>query len=142
MRTSVGDFIATVEFSNPYPRSTGTWDYGITFRDPSGPNDFHAVVVDSDGGWEYFVRDGSTTPAYRESGRAALNLHGGGTNLLALLVVGDTALFSVNGTRVAELDISHGADTGDIWVGTGFFFGSERPGAVTEYRDFSVWSLD
>ena len=142
MRTSVGDFIATVEFSNPYPPSTGTWDYGITFRDPTGPNDFHAVVVDSDGGWQYFVRDGSTTPAYRESGRVTLNLQEGGTNLLALLVVGDTALFSVNGTRVAELDISRGADVGDIWVGTGFFFGNERPGAVTGYREFQVWSLD
>ena len=88
------------------------------------------------------MREADTTPTYRESGRVALNLHEGGTNLLFLLVVGDTALLYVNRTLVAELDISRGADMGDIWVGTGFFAGNERSGSVTEYRDFSVWSLD
>ena len=138
MRTSATDFIAAAEFVNPH---TGGWDYGIAFRHIEF-NRFRAVVVSSDGSWQYFLREGSTTPTHRESGRAALNLHEGGTNLLVLLVVGDTALFSVNGTRVAELDISRGADTGNIWVGTGFYAGNERAGSVTEYRDFSVWSLD
>ena len=67
MRTSVSDFIAVVDFVNPYPRSTGTWDYGIAFRDATGPNDFHAVVVDNGGGWQYFVREGSTTPTHRDT---------------------------------------------------------------------------
>ena len=142
LRTSVGDFIAVVEFVNPYSQNAGTWDYGIAFRDATGPNDFHAVVVDSDGGWDYFVREANTTPTYRESGRAALNLQEGGTNLLVLWAVGDTALLYVNRTLVAELDISRGADVGDVWVGTGFFAGNERAGSVTEFRDFAVWSLD
>ena len=142
MRTSVRDFIAVVEFVNPYQRSAGTWDYGIAFRDPTGPNDFQAVVVNSDGGWQYFVREGGTTPTYRESGRVTLNLKADGTNLLLLLAVGDTALLYANGALAAELDISRGADVGDIWVGTGFFAGNELPGSVTEYRDFAVWSLD
>ena len=142
MRTSVGDFIAAVEFVNPYSRNVGAWDYGIAFRDATGPNDFHAVVVDSDGGWDYFVREADTTPTYRESGRVALNLQEDGTNSLLLLVLGDAALLYVNGTLVAELDIGQGAEMGDIWAGTGFFAGKERAGSVTEYRDFSVWSLD
>ena len=142
MRTSASGFIAAVEFVNPYSRNAGTWDYGIAFRDATGPNDFHAVVVDNGGGWQYFVRDGSATPTHRDSGRAVLNLQEGGTNRLWLLVVGDTALLYVNGALAAELDISLGADKGDIWVGTGFFAGNERAGSVTEYRDFQVWSLD
>ena len=138
MHTSVRDLVAAAEFVNPH---TGAWDYGIAFRYTEF-NHFEAVVVDSDGGWQYFLREGSTTPTYSESGRVTLNLQAGGTNRLWLLAVGDTVLRYVNGALAAELDISRGAEVGDIWVGTGFFAGNELPGSVTEYRDFAVWSLD
>ena len=141
MQTSTRDFMVGVEFVNPYARDAGTWDYGVAFRS-TGFNYFQAAVVDSGGGWQYSVREGSTTPTYRDSGRVALNLDEGGTNRFFLLVVGDTALLYVNGTFVIELDISRGAEMGDIWVGTGFFADNERPGAATEYRGFEVWSLD
>ena len=141
MRTDVTDFIAAATFTNPYPRSVGSWDYGIGFRD-SGLNSFHAVVVTSDGQWEHFVREGGATSAYEESGRVSLNLAAGAANDLWLMAVGGTGLLYVNGTLVAELDLSDGPSGGDVWVGTGIYEGDEIDGYVTEYEEFSVWSLD
>ena len=140
--TSVTDFIAEVAFTNPYPSHTGAWDYGIGFRDDaSAANAFHAVTVNSNGRWQYFVREGSTTPTHEESGTAGLNYGQGVANRLHLLVAGDTALFSIQDTLVASLDISRSSSTGDVWVGTGFYAGNERPGYSTGY-DVKLWSMD
>ena len=95
--TSVTDFIAIATFTNPYSSSAGPWDYGIGFRDDANVQDvFHQVTVDSDGQWEYGVRDGGTTLMHSEWGRVSLNYGQGAENELYLVVVGDTALLSVN----------------------------------------------
>ena len=137
----VSDFIAAATFTNPYSSRTGAWDYGIGFRDdPGAPNTFHAVTIQSNGLWEYYVREGSSTPAHRESGRVSLNTAAGGTSQLWVLAIGDTALLYINGAFITELDIGRGSGRGDVWVGTGFY-GTERPGYSTGY-DYQVWSLD
>ena len=141
MHTDVTDFIAAVTFTNPYSRSVGSWDYGIGFRD-SGTGSFHAFAVTSDGQWEHFVREGGTMPIYEESGSVSLNLAAGAANDLWLMAVGGTGLLYVNGTLVAELDLSNGPSGGDVWVGTGIYEGDEIDGYVTEFEEFSVWSLD
>ena len=138
----VADFTIHATFTNPYVRNVGTWDYGIAFRDEPGVrNTFHAVLVSSSGVWEYYVREGGTTPIHRESGRVSLNTAAGGTNRFLLIAVGDTALLYVNGAFIKELDISRGPSSGGIGVGTGFYTENERPGYSTGY-DFQVWPLD
>ena len=139
--TDVSDFVAAATFTNPYSSRTGAWDYGIAFRDADAPNMFHAVTVQSDGRWQYFVREGSSTPAYQESGSARLNLGQGAENHLHVIAVGDTALLHINGAFIKALDISRGSGNGDVWAGTGFYTGNEIPGHSTGY-DFQVWSLD
>ena len=138
----VADFSVHATFTNPYGRNVGTWDYGIAFRDEPGVRDtFHAVTLSSNGIWEYYVREGSTTPTHRESGSVSLNTVAGGTNRFLLIGVGDTALLYVNGAFIKELDISRGPSSGDIGVGTGFYIGNVIPGRSTGY-DFLVWPLD
>ena len=110
--TSISDFMVIATFTNPYSSLEGTWDYGIAFRDDASvANAFHAVTVNSNGWWEYFVREGSTTPTHEESGTTGLNDSEGAQNKLFLVVAGDTALFSVNGALVTTLDISRGSQT-------------------------------
>ena len=138
----MADFTVHATFTNPYGRNVGTWDYGIGFRDEPGVrNTFHAVTVDSNGIWEYYVREGGTTPTHRESGSVSLNTTAGGTNRFLLIAIGDTALLYVNGAFIAELDISRGSGNGYVWAGTGFNAGNETPGFSTGY-DFQVWPLD
>ena len=138
---SVTDFIATATFLNPYTSRTGPWDYGISFRDADAPHMFHAVTVGSNGLWEYFVREGSTTSTHQESGRVSLNVGQGAENQLYIVAVGGTALLLINGSFVTELDISRGSGDGHVGVGTGFYTGNEIPGYSTGY-DVQVWSLD
>ncbi len=136
------DFIARAAFTNPYSSSDGTWDYGIMFRDnPNARNYFHAVTISSNGRWEYFVREGGTTPAHRESGHASISHAAGGINQLSLVAVGNAALLSINGTFATELDLSRGYSKGDISVGAGFYSGNERTGYSTGY-DIQIWLLD
>ncbi len=138
----VSDFIAVATFNSPYSSRTGAWDYGIGFRDdPGAQNNFHAVTIQSNGLWEYYVREGSGTSTHRESGRVSVDTAAGGTNRLWLLAIGNTALLYVNGAFVEALDISRGSGRGDVWAGTGFYTGNEIPGHSTGY-DFQVWSLD
>ncbi len=138
----VSDFVAAATFTNPYSSRTGTWDYGIGFRDdPGAQNTFHAVTIQSTGQWEYYVREGSDMPTHRESGSARLNLGQGAENQLHVIAVGDTVLLHINGAFIKALDISRGSGNGDVWAGTGFYAGNEIPGHSTGY-DFQVWSLD
>ena len=58
------------------------------------------------------------------------------------MAVGGTGLLYVNGTLVTELDLSNAPSGGDVWAGTGIYEGNETDGYVTEYEEFSVWSLD
>ena len=139
---NTADFTVHATFTNPYSSLTGTWDYGIAFRDdPSARNIFHAVTISSSGQWEYFVREGSATSTYLASGSVLINRAAGGTNRFLLVAVGDTALLHINGEFITVLDISRGSRRGDIGVGTGFYTGNERPGYSTGY-DFQVWTLE
>ena len=137
----VSDFVAAATFTNPYSSRTGTWDYGLAFRDADAPDMFHAVTVQSNGRWQYFVREGSNTPTYQESGSARLNLGQGMQNQLHVIAVGGTALLHINGSFIKAVDIGRGSGSGDIWFGTGFYAGNEVPGHSTGY-DYRVWSLD
>jgi hypothetical protein len=63
----------------------------------------------------------------------------GAANTVDLVVAGDTALFGVNGTFVASIDVPPPRGSG-LWVGTGFYAGHGVEGREISYRGFEVWS--
>ena len=139
------DFIAEATFANPYaPDDDGGWDYGVGFRsDPDQSNIFHAVVLSNMGMWEHIRRDGGGAESdERREGMAPLSSAAGERNRVLIIVAGGAGALYVNGEFVAELDLSGGPPSGEIWLGTGTYTGNQRDGAKTRYDGLRVWSLD
>ena len=137
---SVTDFIANATFEAPYTDDAGTWDCGITFR-KHAPGNFQAFTIDSEGDWIYEIRkDGETFHRKIDPSPSILTTEG--RNTLRLIVCGGAALAYINGTFVAELDVSRGMTSGDVSVGTGFVKGHAVPGHTTRYERFQIWPLD
>jgi len=125
-----GTFSATVTFVNPTEQTETPWDVGFAFgRTPDSPP--HAVYVDSEGFWYFEGTRAGYVPTFDTAPGAA--------NSVDLVVAGDTALFGVNGTFVAGIDVPTPRGSG-LWVGTGFYVGHSVVGREIRYRDFKVWS--
>ena len=142
----VHDFIAQAKITNPYEGGrygAEIWDYGFIFhKELSGDGLFDVIVVRSDGTWSH--RSG-TGPPYDiiDSGYLNnLNTDARDTNELTLIAEGSEAIFIVNGDRIATLKTGGSYRRGDVELVTGFFTGGEKSGAVTEYSDFRVQSLN
>ncbi len=133
----VTDFIASATFSAPYPMA---WDYGITFREYAHGSS-QVFAIDSRGKWvhettidgEVFYEDNGVSPSIPAAE---------GRNNLLLMACGDTALVYINGTFIAELDVSRGVTSGDIGVFNGFPEGQAADGSTTPYERFQIWPLD
>ena len=134
----LSDFLAIATFTNPYAPSLAGWDYGFVFGyQETGA--FQAVVVASDGTWEYY-RDDSGDIIYVESGSAPLNTGASDTNFLMLSITGNTASLYVNDQEVS-FDLYGPQEPGQVGVGTGFYEGYQRSGFATPYV-YTVFSLD
>lgn len=134
----VEDFVARVEFINPNDATDRPWDFGIAFREQEN-GDHYRLTVASDGSWEFQIGlqadlAGGTVPS--------LSFEEGGRNVLEVVVAGDSAGFSVNDVFVSELNTSelHGAS--DVWAGSGFHQANAFDGEITQFEDFTIWSLD
>lgn len=130
---SLADFSASAAFDNPTGAGTAPWDFGFTFHQSGGAS--QRIYVDSEGSW-FFV---SYPDGLQDSGLTdAVDASPGGANVLDLIVVGDEALFGVNGEFVSSLALPP-AITSDIQVGTGYVGRTTEPDRVIAVRDFSVW---
>jgi serine/threonine-protein kinase len=136
----VYNFIATVEFGNPYPLSSGSWDAGLTFRDADTVNQFW-FVVESSGDWSFINREEEEDNFLAEGTVTNLNTADNGTNRLLLIALDDTGYIFINDKLVTELDLSLRNHSGDVTVVTTFFIGNEIEGSVTTFSDFTVWEL-
>ena len=135
------DFIATATFTNPNAATAGWWDYGFTFRG-AGPDNYHAVYVDSERQWNHILRGGGNTASSRMSGRAfSVNTRADARNTLLLVVVGGTGLLYVNGELVPGLDLRENVTNGVVGIASGFE-GPRLPGQQTQFEEFRAWSLD
>ena len=137
-----GDFVASVEFHNPYPGVVRGWDYGFLFRD-AGQHEFHAVIVENTSGtsgmWFHYLRDGEGEGRLVDSGEAAgLWLGSEGVNDLRLVALGEQGWLYLNDNMIGMLDLSDGPAKGNIGVITGYRDGNEVPGQTTRFRDFTV----
>ena len=136
---TVQNFIASIEFINPYDKSkTGAWDYGILFRDRYGNNQYRLTIL-SDQSWSLYDADASKN--IYSSYDKRITVKAGDKNSIWLIVSGSKAYLFINNEYIKTLDVSTRIIAGDVSPATGLYFGNLKDGKVTEYQNFSVWSL-
>jgi hypothetical protein len=134
------DFVVEAVFYNPYPTTRGDWDIGFLFRD-IGTADELRLAVDSSGDWELRDRRGDDSNLVERGQLSNLDTRDSGSNWLVLAADDDRGFFFVNGTFVAELDLSSRTESGKVLVATGIETGRAIEGEVTTYDGFTVWPL-
>lgn len=138
------DFIAEVEFGNPYGSTEGTWDYGIFFRIDDAAKTHYRFVIKSTGVWElrYIENNNFNGPVAASGNVSNLATGRGASNKLVLVAYGDQGTFLVNGVWGGALwDLSDLTTSGDVAIMTGMFDDDHKAGASTKYRGFQVWEV-
>ena len=135
---SMADMVVEATFFNPYPASSGSWDYGFILRQDRYYEDdsFIQVVITSRRGWAVLV--GSNTPYERVGGGtvSSLDTSPGGSNHLRVVTIGERGWLFVNGNFISELNLGEVTKSGDVAVITGAYSGDEVAGETTQFRDF------
>jgi hypothetical protein len=142
---TLGDLGIEATFFNPYAATASTpWDYGFIFRSTTGGSQYR-LTVESSGDWSLdLVLDKTTGDVNQSVGSGKLSnlaTTAQGQNHLALSVKGDTALFFVNDTYIATIDVSGLRGAGSVSIATGMVKGDEVTGKSTGYSNFKVISL-
>jgi serine/threonine protein kinase len=133
-------FILEVTFLVPYPSTEAPWDFGVIFRE-AGPNIEYRLLFNSDKSWLFIMTSGSPAGKIVLQGTIDnMNTAEGDANKIRLYAEGNQGWFFVNDQFVSALDLSK-QYSGAIMIGIGFHKGSEVTGKLTEYQDFSIWSL-
>jgi hypothetical protein len=137
---NIENFIAEVNFHNPYAASTAAWDYGFMFRD-TGWNDQYRLIIDSSKRWYLKLRSGDDTSLI-DSGRLQnLNLGEGESNQITLLCQNGTGYFLLNDVPIARLDLSAKKEAGHLFIAISMQNDETVAGAETSYSSVSVYSL-
>jgi hypothetical protein len=135
------DFIVEARFYNPYSVSTGTWDYGFLLRDEGKSQEFR-FVTQSKQTWTLLNNTGGADGEVIAKGEIpGLDIGEDGSNKIRLIFQGDRGMFFLNDVFIAELDLSARMNSGNILIVTGIYTGDEITGEVTDYQDFSIWSI-
>jgi len=136
----VRNFITEVTIVNPYSASEGTWDFGILFRH-GGSNVQYRLVFQADKTWVLTNHIGSADgKVVAEGSISSLKTGAGDANTIRLYAIEDQGYLYFNDVFIDEFDISKHY-SGGIMIGIGFYKGAEKTGKLTEYEDFTVWSL-
>jgi len=134
------NFVVEVKFVNPYAPSTNPWDYGLMFRYADNRQQYRLSIL-SDKSWAFVNYIGNPTGIVLAEGIISdLDIREGGSNHIRVVALEDSGWFYVNGEFISELDLSS-QYSGGIMIATGFIEGNQVTGKLTEYRDFTVWSL-
>ena len=132
-RVNVRDIEVEATFFNPY---VGTfdrgWDCGFFIR--YGTRFDLRIVVHSERYWR--VLKNIDYIAGGQFGEDVLNMGTGHANHVRFVAQGDEGTLYVNSRRVGTANLSNHMEAGRVLVGTGFFSGSAREGAVTRYEGF------
>lgn len=138
----LADFIVDVRFFNPYDSEENEWDYGIFFRDVQAQQ--YRIALTSNGYWSHEYVDSSVFTTLNSGfiSDATFDTSEDGHNDLRLVVRGRGAQFYVNGTFVAELDVSAHWRAGAIQIVTGSYTGNEVTGSSTGFENFIVREIE
>lgn len=135
----VKNFVVNIRFINPYSTSTtGKWDYGILFRNKYG-NDQYRLVFLSNQSWT--LRNEEKDTYIYTSNDKNIKAKAGEENIIWLIAIDEKAYLFINGTYTKALDIGISPAQGDISPATGLYVGNLTDRRITEYKDFTIWSL-
>jgi hypothetical protein len=135
----VKNFVVSIKFINPYDTSTtGKWDYGILFRNRYGNNQYRLVLL-SNQSWT--LRNEKIDTYIYSSNDKNIKAKAGEENTIWLIAIDAKAYIFINGIYTKTLDIGKPPSEGDISPATGLYYGNLTKKRITEYKDFTVWSL-
>lgn len=138
------NFVAEINFGNPYALTNSGWDYGLLFRISS--NASYILIIFSNGDWELRfdpdIEDSSTEPLSLQAGRVPdFDNTAQGGNRIRLFVFEETGVLYINDQFAGTLNLSQHLEGGGILVATGFYVGNQQEDAVTRFEGFTVWPL-
>ncbi len=132
------NFVVQTEFAfEPGDTTLDNGEFGLEFR--ATGDMFTCLLILQDGSWQLIYDEPENRQIVQEGETAGLD---DGWNEIDLYVDGKKGFFLLNGEFVEELDLEQSSEKGDIILVTGLMEGTEVPGASTDFRDFSIWSLD
>ncbi|MFN7210016.1 MAG: hypothetical protein ACK4P1_06440 [Aggregatilineales bacterium] len=136
--------VIEARFYTPY--TDHNWSHGFFFRDTDRGQ--YRLVISSDrryaliysypdrnNDWQFERIQAGNLPSY-------VDLGANSSVLVRIVVQTDTAYLFINNELTGTLDVSRHQSSGSVAIGTGFYTGSEKAGAVTRYEQFTVWRLD
>ena len=143
----MSDGIIEARFFNPYSATVGEWSSGFLFRhqDPEGSrNEFHIVVIRSDGSYYHYLR--KTIPesdqrlAVRQIGE--IDTEPGGSNHIRIIADGKKGKLYVNGLYIADLQLQGLLGEGGVYAVGSYFNSDGVDGYSTRFKDLTIWPID
>ena len=130
------EFSVVGEFEVPYGSEVGYWTAGYIFRAVDSGKDWR-IYVHSKGWWRLTLIKGPGDREYKGDGWFSnLRTSAGERNKLSLIVVDDTAQFSVNEKLIASLALGAGYSGGFLFAAAGVVTDTALTGYTTR-----VWDL-
>jgi len=135
------DFIVEAIFYNPYDPISGLWDYGFVLRHVEENVQFR-FAVKSDQTWKLINNSGDPNGVVINNGSIPqLKINQDDANKIRLEFTDQVGFFYLNDEFISQLDLSSRTNSGDIFIVTGLFEDEELVGEVTNYKDFTIWSI-
>jgi hypothetical protein len=134
---NVRDFDTEARFFNPYATTSENWNHGFLF---GLEGTFYAVLIDSDGNWKYHLQQVDGPLTLDQGTSDAIDTSEGRSNLLKLMVRGDTGWLYVNNQLAAILDLISLSQAGTLFEGDVGVIASGSSSGETQVEGFTVWA--
>ena len=136
------DGIIEATFFNPYSLTEGAWSSGFMFRS-GDPNEFHVVVIRSDGTWYHKLRTGDieTQQDLIAEYSSHIDTTPDGKNHIRVIANGSEGSLFINGAFLATLDLSGLIDAGTVSAIGSYFQDDGIAGKSTRFEDFTIRKL-
>ena len=135
------DGIVEAKFTNPYASDQGEWSSGFFFR-VTYYNEFHILVIHSDGSWYHNLRTGGTEQELNSEYSHYVATTANDNNHIRIIFIENEGWLFINGTYIDSLDLSGLIRAGSVFAIAGYFTGDGIVGYSTSYEDFTIWSAD
>ena len=136
----VANGIVELRLFNPLFVAESQWSGGFRFGSGEAGG-FHAIVVTGSGAWLHgrYVEDGWENRGFESSD--VISTARGKANHILVIALGDRGYLLINGSLVANLDLSDLTDPGRVDAIASLFEGHSTKGVSTPFEGFAVWSI-